>query len=240
MASTLWNDAWERAQPSLGVIRENINARSPDPRIVRVGQLDSELLDQELVQLLQDPISKALGLISVSLYIQMISSNHTKWSCRLVWNPGLSPSSHWLYSSCYTNSRYGTLDLVMALNFKICATLFHLGHLRLRSLVRLTPIISCVCRLRTSKSIWTTSENFDYTWCTNNTHPILPLSYTNARSFELVAGCTVVRSKKKSMGSADYAWEFIHPRGVAEFCGIFVEWEVWDSNSYLSALAHVP
>lgn len=37
----------------------------PTPRITRVGKLDAELLDQELVQVLQDPLAKALSLANV-------------------------------------------------------------------------------------------------------------------------------------------------------------------------------
>ncbi|OBZ76082.1 Peroxisomal biogenesis factor 2 [Grifola frondosa] len=40
---------------------------SPSPRIVRVGQVDAELLDQELVQLLKEPLIKALGIANSAL-----------------------------------------------------------------------------------------------------------------------------------------------------------------------------
>lgn len=35
---------------------------------MRVGKLDAELLDQELVQVLQEPLMKALNLISVGQF----------------------------------------------------------------------------------------------------------------------------------------------------------------------------
>jgi peroxin-2 len=40
---------------------------------MRVGQLDSELLDQELVQLLQEPLNKTLALVNVceQLHLQL-------------------------------------------------------------------------------------------------------------------------------------------------------------------------
>ncbi|KAF8974447.1 Pex12 amino terminal region-domain-containing protein [Flammula alnicola] len=58
-------DAWSTAQPKLTEIRAALNTRNPEhPRIIRVGQLDSELLDQELAQLLQEPINKALSMIN--------------------------------------------------------------------------------------------------------------------------------------------------------------------------------
>ncbi|KAF8076535.1 peroxisomal biogenesis factor 2 [Lyophyllum atratum] len=66
--SSPWEEAWNRAQPKLSAIRDTLNTRnSPDPRVIRVGQLDSELLDQELAQVLQEPLNKALHLINASL-----------------------------------------------------------------------------------------------------------------------------------------------------------------------------
>jgi peroxin-2 len=60
-------DAWSKVQPSLTGIRDALASQeSPHLRIIRVGQLDSELLDQELVHLLQEPVIKALSFISVS------------------------------------------------------------------------------------------------------------------------------------------------------------------------------
>ncbi|KAG6911226.1 hypothetical protein DXG01_003093 [Tephrocybe rancida] len=65
--SSPWDDAWNAAQPRLAAIRDALNTTtSPDPRVIRVGQLDSELLDQELVQVLQEPLNKALSLINAS------------------------------------------------------------------------------------------------------------------------------------------------------------------------------
>lgn len=63
-----WENAWNSAQPHLSSITTAIRAPSTvNPRVIRVGQLDSELLDQQLVQLLQEPINKALSLINNSL-----------------------------------------------------------------------------------------------------------------------------------------------------------------------------
>lgn len=63
---SVWETAWETAQPRIAAIRNNLNTNdSPDPRIVRVGQLDSELLDQELVHLLQEPLNMALSFVNV-------------------------------------------------------------------------------------------------------------------------------------------------------------------------------
>ena len=61
-----WEQAWINAQPALLSIRSSLSSSaSPDPRIIRVGQLDSELLDQELVLLLQEPLDRALALMDV-------------------------------------------------------------------------------------------------------------------------------------------------------------------------------
>jgi hypothetical protein len=64
--SKLWQQAWERAQPSIQVADDSLAHMSPlRPRILRVGQLDAELLDQELAHLLQAPLSSALATFHV-------------------------------------------------------------------------------------------------------------------------------------------------------------------------------
>lgn len=68
-------DAWSKVQPNLTGIREALASReSPHPRIIRVGQLDSELLDQELVHLLQEPVIKALSVVNVSFYLNSLNT----------------------------------------------------------------------------------------------------------------------------------------------------------------------
>lgn len=65
-ASTSWRQAWDAAQPSLSTIRDSPPTENKlTSRVMRVGKLDSELLDQELLQLLQDPLTKALSTVSV-------------------------------------------------------------------------------------------------------------------------------------------------------------------------------
>jgi peroxin-2 len=62
-----WQDVWENAQPSLDSLKESFSSiYEPKSRVIRVGQLDAESLDSELVQLLQDPINKALATVNVS------------------------------------------------------------------------------------------------------------------------------------------------------------------------------
>ena len=65
-----WQSVWEQTQPSLQSARETLVNLAPiHSRILRVGQLDAELLDEELVHVLQEPIGKALAQIRVGLSI---------------------------------------------------------------------------------------------------------------------------------------------------------------------------
>lgn len=86
-----WQQAWDDAQPQLEAIRHSLRELPLIPaRTLRVGQLDAELLDQELLQLLKEPISKALGLVSggweVSLdpeftfILQLLLYKYSVWS----------------------------------------------------------------------------------------------------------------------------------------------------------------
>lgn len=62
----LLENAWNSAKPRLTAIRSSIDLSKPvEQRILRVGQIDAELLDQELAQILQEPITKALSLVDV-------------------------------------------------------------------------------------------------------------------------------------------------------------------------------
>jgi peroxin-2 len=65
--STSWQQLWDEAQPTLRNAERSLASTSTPvaSRIIRVGQLDAELLDAELVNLLRDPLSKSLGLINV-------------------------------------------------------------------------------------------------------------------------------------------------------------------------------
>ncbi|KIY74131.1 hypothetical protein CYLTODRAFT_416390 [Cylindrobasidium torrendii FP15055 ss-10] len=61
-----WEAAWDAAQPRLSALRTALsgydNHRTPAP-INRVVQLDAEILDQELVSVLQEPLNRSLVLI---------------------------------------------------------------------------------------------------------------------------------------------------------------------------------
>ncbi|ETW83876.1 peroxisomal biogenesis factor 2 Pex2 [Heterobasidion irregulare TC 32-1] len=64
---TPWQQAWDQAQPRLSSLRDSLPSSAIPPRILRVGQLDAELLDQELVHILLEPVNKALALIHTTL-----------------------------------------------------------------------------------------------------------------------------------------------------------------------------
>lgn len=72
-----WQQLWDLAQPRLQSIQTTLSSDSgPQPSIFRVGQLDAELLDQELVHLLQEPLNKALALINVRSVLLFTLSAH--------------------------------------------------------------------------------------------------------------------------------------------------------------------
>ncbi|KAI1786494.1 peroxisomal biogenesis factor 2 [Ganoderma leucocontextum] len=59
-----WQDAWNSAQDTIARILSDVaSSSSPTPRVTRVGKVDAELLDAELVQLLKEPLTKALNLV---------------------------------------------------------------------------------------------------------------------------------------------------------------------------------
>ncbi|KAF5390695.1 hypothetical protein D9757_002667 [Collybiopsis confluens] len=90
-----WEDAWNSAQPKLATVKDTLRSlSSPNSRIIRVGQLDSELLDLELANLLAEPLRKALALINASLQRRFDPEVHLLIQATLyrlsVWNSGAS------------------------------------------------------------------------------------------------------------------------------------------------------
>ncbi|KAK0191129.1 peroxisomal biogenesis factor 2 [Armillaria mellea] len=66
-ASSTWENAWDAAQPRLNALRQSLHLSSPENGpISRVGQFDAEILDQELISVLQEPLNKALVLANAS------------------------------------------------------------------------------------------------------------------------------------------------------------------------------
>ncbi|KZT19272.1 hypothetical protein NEOLEDRAFT_1142287 [Neolentinus lepideus HHB14362 ss-1] len=63
-----WQQAWVDAHAKFQIARDALTTGdAPTPRVLRVGQLDAELLDAELLHMLQDPLNKALALFNSSL-----------------------------------------------------------------------------------------------------------------------------------------------------------------------------
>ncbi|KAI9512243.1 Pex12 amino terminal region-domain-containing protein [Russula earlei] len=62
-----WQQLWDQTQPALRNAERSLPSSPVASRILRVGQLDAELLDVEFVNLLRDPLSKALGLVNSTL-----------------------------------------------------------------------------------------------------------------------------------------------------------------------------
>ncbi|KAH8106156.1 peroxisomal biogenesis factor 2 [Cristinia sonorae] len=63
-SQTSWQQLWEEAQPRLQSLQSSLLGQPSSPSTFRVSQLDAELLDSELVQLLQEPLTKSLALIN--------------------------------------------------------------------------------------------------------------------------------------------------------------------------------
>jgi hypothetical protein len=64
-----WEQAWKDAQPVLSFIWASLPSfPALSPRILHVGQLDAELLNQELLGVLKEPVKKAIGRIKVCSY----------------------------------------------------------------------------------------------------------------------------------------------------------------------------
>lgn len=63
--SSRWQQAWDDAEQRIRSWKQSWQPPHVHERPLRVGQLDAELLDEELVQLLQEPILKALGTLNV-------------------------------------------------------------------------------------------------------------------------------------------------------------------------------
>lgn len=77
--ATVLEDVWSSALPQLEEARLIASTEGPiRPRIIRVGQLDAELLDKELAQVIQEPINKALSLVNVcpSIILRSYSIAH--------------------------------------------------------------------------------------------------------------------------------------------------------------------
>ncbi|EIE78571.1 hypothetical protein RO3G_03275 [Rhizopus delemar RA 99-880] len=66
--STEWRTNWENIQPILNKIRQSVaSLKSSSLKVMRVGQLDSEILDNELVDILKEQLWSAFSLFKPAM-----------------------------------------------------------------------------------------------------------------------------------------------------------------------------
>lgn len=69
-----WTANWKDIQPALKKARRSLaSVRALPMKVMRVSQLDSEILDGELFQILKDQLWDALSLFKVNIYYFGIS-----------------------------------------------------------------------------------------------------------------------------------------------------------------------
>lgn len=65
---TEWNSNWKEIQPALRKVRRSMaSLRTSSLKVMRVSQLDSDILDIELVDILKEQLWSALSLFKVSI-----------------------------------------------------------------------------------------------------------------------------------------------------------------------------
>ena len=66
--STEWNSNWKDIQPALRKVRRSMaSLRTSSLKVMRVSQLDSDILDVELVDILKEQLWNAFSLFKVLL-----------------------------------------------------------------------------------------------------------------------------------------------------------------------------
>lgn len=92
--STRWQEAWNAAQPRISSIRASYRSDdAPASRPLRVNQLDSELLDQQLVHLLCEPLQKAVGAVNVRTFLYSVRElTCTKGNAGVPLRAGVEPA----------------------------------------------------------------------------------------------------------------------------------------------------
>lgn len=62
-----WNSNWQEIQPTLRKVRRSLASLSSSSlKVMRVSQLDSDILDLELSEILKEQLWNALSLFKVS------------------------------------------------------------------------------------------------------------------------------------------------------------------------------
>ncbi|KAI0660926.1 peroxisomal biogenesis factor 2 [Cubamyces menziesii] len=107
-----WQRAWSDAERRIPQLQADIAATpSPHARITRVGKVDAELLDAELIQLLKEPLTKALNLanstLKAKLEPELTLLIHLVLYKFSVWDHGASYGAK-LQGLKYMSSKHGT------------------------------------------------------------------------------------------------------------------------------------
>ena len=126
--------AWQAAQqrlPAIRVAAEGISQPSA-ATVQRIGQIDSEQLDHDLVQLLKEPVAKALNLLNVrSLAFEALTDSYlaslshlsaSNWTQS--WSLSFAPSS--------TSLQFGTPVRPMVHVYRDCVIEGHCTRLMCR------------------------------------------------------------------------------------------------------------
>ncbi|KAI0755472.1 Pex12 amino terminal region-domain-containing protein [Irpex lacteus] len=139
-----WQRLWEEAQPRLGNIRQSLSEQSsPTPRITRVGKPDAELLDQELVSVLQEPVAKALNIVNsafkarfepeLTLLIQLTLYKFSLWDSGASYGARLQGLKYVLDSSKEGVSSVSSLPRKLLLVHGAITLLVPYMHTRIRA-----------------------------------------------------------------------------------------------------------
>jgi peroxin-2 len=65
--TTEWNSNWKEIQPALRKVRRSMaSLRTSSLKVMRVSQLDSDILDMELVDILKEQLWSAISLFKVT------------------------------------------------------------------------------------------------------------------------------------------------------------------------------
>ena len=236
---TSWQQLWDQAQSTLSNAERSLASTSSPvtSRVLRVGQLDAELLDIELVNILRDPLSKALGLVSVrpprltvpSWLCQPEASDECGFRVQSTLKSRFEPElSLFIQLTLYrlsvwaTGASYGaklqdlkyTYNASSASNARVHCTCNYFCHGALYCLE-----IYCVPPHPRSAYHFA-SENSSRTRGLDDGPALYAHPLTQARPIQSLAGRPELGSPKKGLGADDQIGD--HPRGdrPRKLCGV--------------------